>query len=120
MLDQVCVIVDKLEKLPRDKVEEELAALGVNPGAVAGGRPAALVHAAHNSRDSSNSSNSSFVIGRTSGSCAVYVEVGEGASSSTFKIACTFRAELHCSLCGLLGLCTGRLLLLLLLLWGGA
>jgi hypothetical protein len=33
---QVCVIVDKLEKLPRDKVEEELATLGVNPGAIDG------------------------------------------------------------------------------------
>jgi len=26
---QVCVIVDKMEKLPRDKVEEQLAAIGV-------------------------------------------------------------------------------------------
>jgi hypothetical protein len=33
---QVCVIVDKLEKLPRDKVEEELGALGVTPTAVEG------------------------------------------------------------------------------------
>lgn len=33
---QVCVIVDKLEKLPRDKVEEELGALGVSPTAVEG------------------------------------------------------------------------------------
>jgi hypothetical protein len=33
---QVCVIVDKLEKLPRDKVEQELAALGVSPDATDG------------------------------------------------------------------------------------
>jgi hypothetical protein len=30
------VIVDKLEKLPRDKVEQELAALGVSPDATEG------------------------------------------------------------------------------------
>ncbi|WIA31672.1 hypothetical protein OEZ86_002583 [Tetradesmus obliquus] len=33
---QVCVIVDKLEKLPRDKVEAELAALGVSADATEG------------------------------------------------------------------------------------
>jgi hypothetical protein len=33
---QVCVIVDKLEKLPREKVEQELAALGVSSSAVDG------------------------------------------------------------------------------------
>lgn len=33
---QVCVIVDKLEKLPREKVEQELAALGVSSTAVDG------------------------------------------------------------------------------------
>lgn len=35
---QVCVIVDKLEKLPREKVEQELAALGVSSSAVDGER----------------------------------------------------------------------------------
>ncbi|KAF8070920.1 Histidine--tRNA ligase [Scenedesmus sp. PABB004] len=38
---QVCVVVDKLEKLPRDKVEEELAALGVAADAIDGARAAA-------------------------------------------------------------------------------
>lgn len=41
-LPQVCVIVDKLEKLPRDKVEEELGALGVSPTAVEGERAAVM------------------------------------------------------------------------------
>jgi hypothetical protein len=39
---QVCVVVDKIEKLPRDKVEEQLSALGVAPETADGGpaRPA--------------------------------------------------------------------------------
>ena len=32
----VCVVVDKIEKLPREKVVEELAALGVDEGAIDG------------------------------------------------------------------------------------
>ena len=32
----VCVIVDKIEKLPREKVEQELAALGVEASVVDG------------------------------------------------------------------------------------
>jgi len=42
------VIVDKLEKLPRDKVEQELAALGVSSTAVDGeqGTLSGIVHTA--------------------------------------------------------------------------
>ncbi|KAG1660039.1 hypothetical protein FOA52_010024 [Chlamydomonas sp. UWO 241] len=36
MFAPVCVIVDKAEKLPREKVEEELAALGVQPATIDG------------------------------------------------------------------------------------
>jgi hypothetical protein len=42
---QVCVIVDKLEKLPREKVEQELAALGVSSSAVDGKAPSDLPQA---------------------------------------------------------------------------
>lgn len=35
----VCVIVDKIEKLPRDQIEKELAAIGVEPKTIEGAVP---------------------------------------------------------------------------------
>lgn len=41
---RVCVIVDKIEKMPRDAVEKELAGMGIKPETIDGGSGPGLVN----------------------------------------------------------------------------